>query len=225
MTRRALIVPGLAALLAGAATAEDVKFDVSGFIDGSVFNDEQNTSGFADRDQDGIDALVKRKVILRGSYLTEGGWELGTQGKIRLQSGARSDSTTGRDDWVVVEGLSLGGKRPRPARDRQSVPGRCRRPAPDRPAQCHQVAPHRRSADDASGRARLLPPGRPDAAHRPLCVRSERQDRLQVAAPLRSPARHLLHAGVLDQSRTLREDLAARFRPAVGTSGKPAPQA
>ncbi|MCC6918127.1 MAG: porin [Alphaproteobacteria bacterium] len=103
MTRRALIVPGLAALLAGAATAEDVKFDVSGFIDGSVFNDEQNSSGFADRDQDGIDALVNGKVILRGSYLTEGGWELGGRGEIRLQSGARSDSTPGRDDWVVAE--------------------------------------------------------------------------------------------------------------------------
>lgn len=103
MTRRALTVPGLAVLLAGAAAAEGVKFDVSGFIDGAIFDDEQNTSGFADRDQDGFDGLVNGKVILRGSYLTEDGWELGGRAEIRLQSGTRSDSTTGSEDYVVAE--------------------------------------------------------------------------------------------------------------------------
>jgi predicted porin len=103
MIRRALFVPGLAVLLGGAALAEDVKFDVSGFVDGAVLDNDQDTSGFADPDQDGLDGLVNGKLILRGSYLTEGGWEFGVRGEIRLQSGARSDSTTGRDDYLVAE--------------------------------------------------------------------------------------------------------------------------
>ena len=93
----------LALGLAAAVSAEDIKFDVSGFLDGSVFNADQSTSGFADREIDDIDALFNGKLNLRGAYLTEDGIELGARAEIRLQSGARSNSTSGADDAIVLE--------------------------------------------------------------------------------------------------------------------------
>lgn len=106
MTRRALIAPSLAALalaLPVTAAAEGVKFDFGGFADGAIFDTSQDVSGFADPDRDGIDALANAELHLRGSYLTEDGTELGGRLELRLQSGERSDSTTGRDDFLSVD--------------------------------------------------------------------------------------------------------------------------
>jgi predicted porin len=93
----------LALGLAAAASAEDIKFDVSGFLDASVFNADQSTSGFADLEIDDLDALYNGKLNLRGSYLTDDGIELGARAEIRLQSGVRSNSTSGADDAIVLE--------------------------------------------------------------------------------------------------------------------------
>ncbi len=89
---------------AGVAFAEDnFKFDVTGFLDASVFHKDQDSSGFADPDRDGLDGLLNGKVQLRGSILTDGGWEFGGRAELRLQSGERSNSTSGADDWLQLE--------------------------------------------------------------------------------------------------------------------------
>lgn len=88
----------------GAALAEDgFKFDVTGFLDAALFDDDQDMSGFADRDNDGFGGLANGKLQLRGAILTDGGWEFGGRAELRLQSGAQSNSTSGADDWLQLE--------------------------------------------------------------------------------------------------------------------------
>lgn len=105
MSRHVLFGASLLALGgAGAALAEDsFKFDLTGFLDGALFSNDQDTSGFANRDRDGLDGLLNGKVQLRGSILTDGGWEFGGRAELRLQSGERSNSTSGADDWLQLE--------------------------------------------------------------------------------------------------------------------------
>lgn len=89
---------------AGVALADDeFKFDVTGFLDAALFDNDQDTSGFADLDNDGFGGLVNGKLQLRGSILTDGGWEFGARAELRLQSGEQSNSTSGADDWLQAE--------------------------------------------------------------------------------------------------------------------------
>jgi len=103
------ILAGTPLGLAGVAMAEEngFKFDVSGFLDVSLFNNDQDTSGFADTDQEGLGALGNGKLQLRGTYLTDGGWELGVRTELRLQSGEQSNSTSGADDWFQAEKIYI----------------------------------------------------------------------------------------------------------------------
>lgn len=110
MPRHAFLGASLIVLAGvGVAMAEEsgIKFDVSGFLDVSAFNDDQDTSGFADPDQDGLGALANGKLQLRGTYLTDGGWEFGARAELRLQSGEQSNSTSGADDWFQAEKLYI----------------------------------------------------------------------------------------------------------------------
>ncbi|BCW87089.1 hypothetical protein sos41_02150 [Alphaproteobacteria bacterium SO-S41] len=93
----------LALALAAVAAANDVKWDVSGFADGSIFDADQDVSGFANPGQDGFDALGNAKLQLRGSLVLEDGTEVGGRVELRLQSGGRSNSTTGVSDAFVAE--------------------------------------------------------------------------------------------------------------------------
>lgn len=105
MSRQALLGASLF-VLAGTGVAfagDEFKFDVSGFLDAALFDDQQDTSGFADLDNDGFGALANGKLQLRGSVLTDGGWEFGGRAELRLQSGSQSNSTTGADDWLQLE--------------------------------------------------------------------------------------------------------------------------
>lgn len=107
MTRR-LTIRAAIALSTGlcgiaAAAAEGIKFDFGGFADGAIFHNRQTTSGFFDPYDKDIDALGNGELHLRGSYLTEGGTELGGRIELRLQSGDRSDSTTGRSDAFTLD--------------------------------------------------------------------------------------------------------------------------
>lgn len=105
MTKALLSSSCLAGLILAAspAAAQDFKFDVSGFVDVAPFYIDQGRSGFGFDDPNGGDILLNGKVILRGTYLTEDGIELGARAEVRVQSGERSNSTTGRDDWVQLE--------------------------------------------------------------------------------------------------------------------------
>ncbi len=105
MSRHAFLGASLFVLAGtGVAFAEsEFKFDASGFLDAALFNDDQDTSGFADQDNDGLGALANGKLQLRGSILTDGGWEFGGRAELRLQSGAQSNSTSGADDWLQME--------------------------------------------------------------------------------------------------------------------------
>lgn len=107
MPRHAFLGASLLVLAgSGVAVAEsEFKFDVSGFLDAALFDDAQDTSGFADLDNDGFGALANGKLQLRGSILTDGGWEFGGRAELRLQSGAQSNSTSGSDDWLQMEKL------------------------------------------------------------------------------------------------------------------------
>lgn len=109
MSRSSLLGASLLVLAGtGVATAGDgFKFDISGFLDVSAFSNDQDTSGFADPDQDGLGALANGKLQLRGTYLTDGGWELGVRAELRLQSGEQSNSTSGADDWFQAEKLYI----------------------------------------------------------------------------------------------------------------------
>lgn len=104
MSRSAVFGVSLAALsAAAAAAAEGPEFELSGFFDAALFDASQDTGGFADPDQEGFDALANGKLNLRGSLILDDGTELGARVEVRLQSGARSNTTSGADDALVVE--------------------------------------------------------------------------------------------------------------------------
>ena len=107
MFRTACLIGASLATLSVAAAEDGWTFDISGFLDAAAFDLDQDMSGFAGRDPNGIDALVNGKVIGQARYLTEGGWELGARGELRLQSGRRSNSTSGAADALVMEKLYL----------------------------------------------------------------------------------------------------------------------
>lgn len=103
MSRSAVFGVSLAALAAAAAAAEGPVFELSGFLDAALFDAGQDTDGFADPGQEGFDALANGKLNLRGALVTEGGTELGGRIELRLQSGGRSNATSGAADALVVE--------------------------------------------------------------------------------------------------------------------------
>ena len=109
MTRAAFLGASLLVLggSGAALAAEEFKFDVTGFIDAALFDNDQDTSGFADLDNDGFGGLLNGKLQLRGSILTDGGWEFGARAELRLQSGEQSNSTSGADDWLQAEKAHL----------------------------------------------------------------------------------------------------------------------
>lgn len=99
-----IVLAGTGIAVTGVALAEDgFKFDITGFLDVAGFHNDQHVSGFADGDQDGLGALANGKIQLRGTYLTDGGWEFGGRAELRLQSGEQSNSTSGADDWFQLE--------------------------------------------------------------------------------------------------------------------------
>jgi len=91
------------ALAADARADNAIKWDFSGFMDAAIFDGDQDVGGFADPGQDGFDALANGKLQLRGAYLTEDGTEIGGRVELRLQSGGRSNATTGVSDALVPE--------------------------------------------------------------------------------------------------------------------------
>lgn len=103
MSRSAVFGVSLSALAAAAAAAEEPVFELSGFLDAALFDAGQDTGGFADPDQEGFDALANGKLNLRGALVSEDGTELGGRIELRLQSGGRSNATSGAADALVVE--------------------------------------------------------------------------------------------------------------------------
>lgn len=101
---RLLVSAATAALgipVALAAEEGAFKFDVGGFLDGGLFRIDQDARGSSeDRD---FDALVNGELHLRGRYITDEGVELGGRVELRLQSGERSDSTSGADDALALD--------------------------------------------------------------------------------------------------------------------------
>lgn len=110
MPRPAVFSASLVALslaAAPAALAAGFKWEAGGFLDGAIFDNDQDVSGFANPDRNGVDGLFNGKLQLRGSTVFEDGTEVGARAELRLQSGERSNSTSGADEALVLEKIYL----------------------------------------------------------------------------------------------------------------------